>query len=154
MPYEKISCRMYYLAKFLLSALIALTLCAMLAHSSEAKTKKPQMPPYRPSGIIPGTDLKYEKLVIDDAGAVSIYIVNERAAGVSFSSNFTFVNSNGEYLTGFTIKGFAQPNRKTRYQLGLDDHKKLKKASSMKVLGRSGRMGKTPKYGEAEDEDS
>jgi hypothetical protein len=139
-------------AKICLAAAAAVILCAAFSCTSEAKVKKPAMPPYRPSGIIPGTDLKYERLVVDDSGAVSIYIVNERSHGVYFSSNFTFMDSKGGYLTGFTVKGFAPAGRKVRYTMELDDHKKLKKASVMKVLGRSGRTGKTPEYGEAEDE--
>ncbi|MDR3280233.1 MAG: hypothetical protein LBT23_06960 [Synergistaceae bacterium] len=136
--------------KIFAAAAIAVIMCALMSSRAEAKTQKPAMPPYRPSGIIPGTDLKYERLVISDAGVVSIYIVNERSAGVSFSSNFSFFNNKGVYLTGFNIKDFAPPNGKIRFVLDLDEYKKLKKASSMKVLGRAGRMGKAPEYGEGE----
>ncbi|MDR1509041.1 MAG: hypothetical protein LBS53_05340 [Synergistaceae bacterium] len=110
-----------------------------------AKMKRSGLPPYRASGVIPGTDLTYEKLFIDDQGAVAITIVNPLGNGVSFTSNFSFYNSKGEYLTGFTVSDFAQAGRKQEYSFELDDYKAFRKASSMKVLGRSGRMGKNPK---------
>ncbi|MDR1137138.1 MAG: hypothetical protein LBK91_02335 [Synergistaceae bacterium] len=111
---------------------------------AESKTKKNSLPPYRASGVIPGTDLKYEKLFIDDQGGVTITINNPLANGVSFTSKFSFYNSRGEYLTGFTVSDFAQARRKQEYSFDIDDYKAFRKASNMKVLGRSGRMGKTP----------
>jgi hypothetical protein len=68
--------------------------------------------------------------------------------GVSFTSNFSFYGGKNEYLTGFTVQGFANAKGKARYALELDDYKAYRKAASMKVLGRSGRMGKDPDGGD------
>ncbi|MDR2780585.1 MAG: hypothetical protein LBB28_05620 [Synergistaceae bacterium] len=121
---------------------------SVMAYPVGAKTRGSGLPPYRASGVIPGTDLTYDKLFIDDQGVVTITIVNPIAKGVSFTSNFSFYNSKGEYLTGFTISDFAQASRRQEYSFELDDYKAFRKASSMKVLGRSGRMGKDPDDGE------
>jgi hypothetical protein len=124
----------------------ALVFAPFLCGASEA-AKKNFMPPYRQSGVIPGTGLKYEKLVVSGSGEVSITIVNPGNYGVSFTSNFSFYDGKNEYLTGFTVQGFANGNGKAAYALELDDYKAYRKAASMKVLGRSGRMGKNPDPG-------
>ena len=134
--------------KFLTVLILAAAAALAASRPAEAKTTRSGIPPYRASGVIPGTDLTYEKLFIDDQGAVTITIVNPRNSGASFTSNFSFYNSKGEYLTGFTISDFARANWKQEYSLELDDYKAFRKASSMKVLGRSGRMGKDPDDGE------
>ena len=121
----------------------AISFCFALG-ATEARAAKPKLPPYRPSGVIPGTELLYEKLVINDKGEVSVTIVNPTNKGVSFSSKFSFFNDKNEYLTGFAIEGFASANRKTAHSLGIDDLRAYRKATNMKVLGRSGRMGKDP----------
>jgi hypothetical protein len=125
----------------------AFVLCGV----SEGKTKKPKLPPYRPSGVIPGTDLKYEKLFIDGDGVVSVTILNSKNTGVSFVSNFSFYNGKNEYLTGFVVEGFSRANGRATYTLELDDFTAYKKAAVMRVLGRSGRMGRTPDDGIVED---
>jgi hypothetical protein len=135
-----------------ISIIMLAVLISAFSFSAEAKTKKSSIPPYRPSGVIPGTDLKYEKLFIADDGAVTIRITNPTTRGVSFTSNFSFYNGKGEYLTGFVISGFAHAGRTAAYSLALDDNKAYKKATLMKVLGRSGRTGKTP-TDEDEDKD-
>jgi hypothetical protein len=134
--------------KFLTVLILAAAVTAWAALCpAGAETKRSGLPPYRASGVIPGTDLTYEKLFIDDQGAVTITIVNPRG-GVSFTSNFSFYNAKGEYLTGFTISDFAQANRKREYSFDLDDYQAFRGAAGMKVLGRSGRMGKNPDGGE------
>lgn len=133
--------------------ILALLLSAfVMCGLSEGKTKKPKLPPYRPSGVIPGTDLKYEKLFIGDDGAVSVTILNPKNTGVSFASNFSFYSGKNEYLTGFSVEGFSRANGRETYTLELDDLRAYKKAAVMKVLGRSGRMGRDPDYGTAGDE--
>jgi hypothetical protein len=135
--------------KFLTVLILAAAITASLTScSAGAKVKRSGLPPYRPSGVIPGTDLTYEKLFIDDGGIVTITIVNPVAKGVSFTSKFSFYNSKGEYLTGFTIADFAQASRKQEYSFELDDYKAFRGASGMRVLGRSGRMGRDPDDGE------
>jgi hypothetical protein len=135
--------------RFLAVLILAAAITALVTSCpAGAETKGSGLPPYRTSGVIPGTDLTYEKLFIDDQGVVSITIVNPRGSGVSFTSNFSFYNSKGEYLTGFTVSDFAQANRKHEYSFELDDYKAFRRASGMKVLGRSGRMGKKPDDGE------
>jgi hypothetical protein len=130
--------------KIILTVLILAAAVFAACPPAGAKTIKSSLPPYRPSGVIPGTDLKYEKLFIDGEGMVTITIDNPRTSGVSFTSNFSFFNSRGEYLTGFTISDFAHANRKQEYSFEIDDYKAFRRASGMKVLGRSGRMGKSP----------
>jgi hypothetical protein len=129
------------------AALVILLAACVLCGASEAKAKKAKLPPYRPSGVIPGTDLKYEKMFIDDGGAVSVTIVNPQNTGVYFTSNFSFYNGKGEYLTGFVVKGFAAGNGRAVYALELDDVRAYRKATVMKTLGRSGRTGKIPDDG-------
>ena len=123
--------------------LVLLLSAFILCGVSEGKTKKAKLPPYRPSGVIPGTDLKYERLFVGNDGTVSIIIVNPQNTGVSFVSNFSFYNSKNVYLTGFVVEGFSRANGRETYTLELDDLKAYKKAAAMKVLGRSGRMGRT-----------
>jgi hypothetical protein len=134
-----------------MSVLAALILASFLCGASAA-AKKNFMPPYRQSGVIPGTNLKYEKLTVAGSGEVNVTIVNPGNYGVSFTSNFSFYNGKNEYLTGFTVQGFASANGKAHYALELGDYKAYRKAASMKVLGRSGRMGKSPGRGEGETE--
>ncbi|MDR1580044.1 MAG: hypothetical protein LBS35_06775, partial [Synergistaceae bacterium] len=64
----------------------------------------------------------------------------------------SFYNAKNVYLTGFVVEGFSRANGRETYTLELDDLKAYKKAATMKVLGRSGRMGRTPDYGTAEDD--
>jgi hypothetical protein len=133
--------------KFIAVLAVSILVLAMSCPAG-AKTKGSGLPPYRANGVIPGTDLKYEKLFIDGEGIVTITIVNPLGNGVSFTSNFSFYNSKGEYLTGFTVSDFARASWKQEYSFELDDYKAFRRASSMKVLGRSGRMGKDPDDGE------
>ena len=114
--------------------------------SAEAKTAKQKLPPYKSSGVIPGTSLLYEKLAINDKGEVKITVVNPTNSGVGFTANFGFYNNKDMYLTGFTLDGFAAAQRKTVYSLDLDDCMAYRKATMMKVLGRSGRMGRNPDF--------
>jgi hypothetical protein len=123
--------------------LSAFVLCGI----SEGKAKKAKLPPYRPSGVIPGTDLKYEKLFVGSDGVVSVTILNPKNTGISFVSNFSFYSAKNVYLTGFVVEGFSRANGRETYTLKLDNFKAYKKAAAMKVLGRSGRMGRAPDYG-------
>ncbi|MDR0654231.1 MAG: hypothetical protein LBG12_13125 [Synergistaceae bacterium] len=133
--------------------LVLLLSAFILCGVSEGKTKKAKLPPYRPSGVIPGTDLKYERLFVGDDGTVSIIIVNPQNTGVSFVSNFSFYNSKNVYLTGFVVEGFSRANGRETYTLELDDLKAYKKAAAMKVLGRSGRMGRTIEKEDGEEDE-
>lgn len=97
--------------------------------------------PYRASGNIPGTELFYDKLKIDGRGRVTVTISNPDKTGKSFAASFNFYTEKDAWLTGFSIEGFAGRMTNTAYALNFRDHKKLKKASYMKVLGRAGRTG-------------
>jgi hypothetical protein len=138
--------------KFLCAMVLALVLCAAPHGEASAKAKKPSMPPYRPNGAISGTDLTYERLTINEEGVMNILIVNPKPHGVSFTSNFSFYGNSGGYVTGFTLSGFVPASGKVGYSLELEEYKKLQKASSMRVLGRAGRMGKTDEDGETGEE--
>jgi hypothetical protein len=89
---------------------------------------------------------------VDGDGVASVIILNPKNIGVSFVSNFSFYNAKNEYLTRFVVEGFSRANGRETFTLELDDFKAYKKAVSMKVLGRSGRMGRTPDPGEEEDD--
>ena len=96
-------------------------------------------PEYAESGTISGTPLQYQNLVVNKHGVVAVTIYNPTNTGVSFSANFAFHDSKGNYLTGFSLSGFASRNtRSSHIEEGLD-YKKFRKAASVKVLGRSGR---------------
>jgi hypothetical protein len=126
------------------AAIFAVTLTLLAASQSGVEAAKAKLPPYRASGVIPGTELEYEKLAISDRGDVVITIVNPTNKGVAFTSKFSFYSAKDKYLTGFAIEGFASANRKAVYSLELDDYRAYRRAATMKVLGRSGRMGKDP----------
>jgi hypothetical protein len=136
------------------AAVIALALLLsafVLCGVSEGKSKKVKLPPYRPSGVIPGTDLKYEKLFIDADGTVSITILNPKNTGIYAVSNFSFYSEKNVYLTGFVVEGFSRANGRETFTLELDDLRAYKKAAVMKVLGRAGRMGRAPDYGTSDE---
>lgn len=118
---------------------LILILSAAYAAGAASKPQKPTVPPYKPSGTISATVLTYENLFISKSGKVTVTICNPDTSGVVFSANFGFYTPKGEYLTGFTVKGFAGRIAKTDYSLQLSEYGKIKKASYMKVLGRAGR---------------
>ena len=126
------------------TAILTAIMIFSAASSAEAKVTKQKLPPYRSSGTIPGTALLYEKLAINDKGEVKITIVNPTNNGVGFTANFGFYNNKDTYLTGFTLDGFAAAQRKIVYSLDLDNYIAYRNATMMKVLGRSGRMGRNP----------
>ena len=130
------------------TAILAAVIVFSAALSAEAKIVKTKLPPYRPSGVIPGTALLYEKLAINNRGEVKITVVNPTNNGVAFTAKFSFFNNKKTYLTGFTIDGFAAPNRKIVYSLEVDNYIAYRKAAMMKVLGRAGRMGRNPDIGD------
>jgi len=130
------------------AAILAVVLIFSAALSAESKTTQPKLPPYRASGVIPGTALLYEKLSVNDKGDVKITVVNPTNNGVAFSANFGFYNNKDIYLTGFMIDGFAAANRKIAYSLKLGNSRAYRNATMMKVLGRAGRMGKYPGDGD------
>jgi hypothetical protein len=99
------------------------------------------VPPYRISGSIPGTALSYERLFIADDGGVTVTVVNTEKKGVRFRATFSFYSAKNELLTGFIIEGVARASSSTGYSLKLPNHKKMKNASYMRVLGRAGRVG-------------
>ena len=127
---------------FLTAAIFAVTIIFSITISAEARTATP--PPYRPSGVIPGTSLLYERLVISNNGGVKITIVNPTNNGVAFNARFAFFNNKDAYLTGFIIDDFATANGKKDYSLRLDNHRAYRNAIMMRVLGRAGRMGRDP----------
>ena len=130
------------------AAILAALIIFSAALSVEAGTAKQKLPPYRSSGVIPGTALLYERLAINDKGDVKITVVNPTNNGVAFTANFGFYNNKDRYLTGFTLDGFAAANRKIDYSLKLDNNRAYRNATMMKVLGRAGRMGKNPGIGD------
>ena len=130
------------------AAIIAVFFVAASVGEAGAKAAKAKLPPYKPSGAIPGTELLYEKLAVSDGGQVSLVIVNPTRKGVSFAANFSFYGDKDEYLTGFTVDGFADAGARRAYSLELGNRKAYRKAVTMKVLGRSGRTGKTPAPGD------
>ena len=125
-------------------AILAVVLIFSVVFSAEAKVTKQKLPPYRSSGAIPGTALLYEKLAINNNGEVKITVINPTNNGVAFTANFSFYNNKDTYLTGFTLDGFAAAQRRIVYSLDLDDYIAYRKATMMRVLGRSGRMGRDP----------
>jgi hypothetical protein len=76
---------------------------------------------------------------VADDGAVGIVIYNPTRDGVTYTANFSFYNSKGEYLTGFSVGGFASGGSRTGFSLQLPDYREFRRASLMKVLGRAGR---------------
>jgi len=121
---------------------------AFSAEAATARRSRQQIPPYKSSGVIPGTALLYEKLSISDKGEVKITVVNPTNNGVAFTARFGFYNNKDRYLTGFTIEGFAAANRKIDYSFKLDNLRAYRNAVTMKVLGRSGRTGRDPDIGD------
>lgn len=97
-----------------------------------------KQPEFASSGIIGGTPLTYESLVINKHGIVSVTICNPTHTALSFSANFSFIDKKGNHLTGFTAKGLAMKNTSTSYFYEVD-YAKFKKTAAVKVLGRSGR---------------
>ena len=130
----------------LAAAIFAATVFFFAAISGEAKASTP--PPYRSSGVIPGTSLSYERLTIGDRGQVTITIVNPTNTGVTFNARFAFFDNKDTYLTGFTIDDFAAANGKNDYSLRLDNYRAYRNATTMRILGRSGRMGRDPGMGD------
>jgi hypothetical protein len=126
------------------AVLILLLLAAFAAcgdAASWAANKKPALPPFKPSGPIPGTSLVYEKMTVDDKGQVTLSVRNTERTGVRFRASFSFFSNKGEYLTGFDLEGVAPSSASVPYSLAMPDYKKYKRANYMKVLGRSGRAG-------------
>ena len=128
------------------AAILAALVVFFVTFSAEAATR---LPPYRSSGVIPGTSLSYEKLAINNRGEVTITIVNPTNNGVSFSANFSFFNNNDRYLTGFFVEGFAAANRNLVLSAQVDDLRAYRSAVMMRVLGRSGRTARAPATGDA-----
>ncbi|MDR3253987.1 MAG: hypothetical protein LBT31_00275 [Synergistaceae bacterium] len=124
--------------------LIALILTSFAGEVSAKKKKapeKPALPPYRSSGPIPGTSLAYENLFIDDSGRATLSVYNPELSGVRFRASFSFYNAKNGFILSFGLDGFAPASASTGYNVKLADHKKLKQAAYMTVLGRAGRLG-------------
>lgn len=130
------------------AAVIAAFFIAAAAGEASAKGAKAKLPPYKPNGVIPGTELLYEKLAIGEDGMASIVIVNPTRHGVSFAANFSFYSDKDEYLTGFTVDGFADAGMRKFHSFELDNYKAYRRASTMKVLGRAGRARNAPDRGD------
>ncbi len=118
-----------------------LIICAALLLVSfsacEAASKKSE-PEFRQSGAISGTPLLYQNLAVNKHGIAAVTIHNPTATGVSFSANFSFYDSKGRYLTGFSVSGFSAHRTHSSHFEEID-YKLIRKAASVKVLGRSGR---------------
>lgn len=122
--------------KYLVSFLLALLLCFASALPGLCAAKKEESsPPYRTSGSIGGTDLLFRDLTITKQGS-HVMIVNPGRRGTFFSANFAFFNAKNQFLTGFTLEGYAAINNKNRVSFHFGDYKKLKKAVDLKVIGR------------------
>lgn len=130
--------------KFSIKSILPLLLATFLllpSFEGRAFAANASIPPYKTSGSVSGTGLLYDKLRIDSKGGVTIVISNPGRTGESFVANFSFYTEKGNYLTGFSIEGFAGRMSNTSYTLDLPNYKSMKKAAYMKVLGRSGRTG-------------
>ena len=134
--------------KIFAAAILAVLMIFSLVIFAELSAASQRVPPYRPSGAIPGTVLLYERLSINDRGEVQITIVNPTNNGVAFTANFSFFDNSERYLTGFTVDGFAAANRKIPYSLDVGDRRAYQRATMMRVLGRGGRMGREPDTGD------
>ena len=122
--------------------LAILALASPLTNPAEAAKKKKEAetkPTYATSGTIPGTQLTYENLAVNSHGVVTVTIHNPTSTGVSFSANFTFYDSKGQSVAGFSLSGFAGARNRNAHMLQMKDYKNFKKATILKVLGRSGR---------------
>jgi hypothetical protein len=123
------------------SSVGVLFLCIVLSLLSaavcEAASKSPS-PEYEPNGTVSGTPLLYQNLAVNQHGIAAVTIYNPTSTGISFSANFTFYDSKGQYLAGFSVSGFAAHNARTACIEEID-YKKIRKAAYVKVLGRSGR---------------
>jgi hypothetical protein len=108
-------------------------------YAAGKKKEAQAIPPYKIAGPIPGTALSYEKLFITEDGIVSLNVRNPQRSGVRFRATFSFYSAKNDLLTGFMIEGTATAGAATGYSLKLPNHKKLKNAAYMTVLGRSGR---------------
>lgn len=119
----------------------ALLVCAVmllaLSAACEAASKNAE-PEYEQNGTISGTPLLYQNLVVNKHGVAAVTIYNPTTTGVSFSANFSFYDSKGKYLAGFSVSGFASRSTRSTHIEEID-YKKIRKATSVKVLGRSGR---------------
>ena len=64
-------------------------------------------------------------------------ILNPSRRGIFFNANFAFFDAKDQFLTGFTLEGYAAINNKNRVLFSFNDFKKLRKAKSLKVIGRT-----------------
>ena len=53
-----------------------------------------------------------------------------------FNANFAFFDAKNQFLTGFTLEGYAAINNKNLVTFPFNDLKKLRKATDLKVIGR------------------
>ena len=142
---KKINCGAAQIFPFLGVAILlaALTLAFQANPAEAAKKKKAEeaRPAYAASGPIPGTQLAYENLAVNKHGFVSLTIHNPSSTGVSFSANFTFYDSKGGAVAAFSLSGFATARTRNGHIVQMKNYndKNFKKATSLKVLGRSGR---------------
>ena len=122
--------------KHLIPILSILFFCFILSSPALCSTKKTESPPpYRTSGSIGGTDLLFRELIITKQGS-SVMIVNPGRRGTFFNANFAFFDAKNQFLTGFTLEGYAAINNKNRVVFSFNDFKKLRKATDLKVIGR------------------
>ena len=121
-----------------LSVLLLLFMLSFILNSpalcGEKKTES--LPSYRTSGSIGGTDLLFRDLTITKQGS-SVMIINPSRRGIFFNANFAFFDAKDQFLTGFTLEGYAAINNKNRVLFSFNDFKKLRKAKSLKVIGRT-----------------
>ncbi len=119
----------------------ALLVCAVLflapLAACEAASKN-SGPEFKQSGAISGTPLQYQNLAVNKHGIAAVTIYNPTTTGVSFSATFSFYDGKGKYLGGFTVSGFSARNTRASYVEEID-YKAIRRAASVKVLGRSGR---------------
>ena len=131
---------LFFWSATLLLAVLAFT--SSLTNPAEAAKKKKAeetRPTYATSGPIPGTQLTYENLAVNSHGVVTVTIHNPASTGVSFSANFTFYDGKGQSVAAFSLSGFAGARNRNAHMLQMKDYKNFRKATTLKVLGRSGR---------------
>lgn len=117
---------------------LAITIMLTLAAASLASAKAQSTPEFAASGRISGTDLTYSGLAVNKNGVLVVTISNPTGRGISFRANFVFYDSKGNLLDGISISGFAHKNSSTTHAESID-YGAVKKAKSVKVLGRAGR---------------
>lgn len=123
----------------MISISTAIMLCLFFAASATA-AKKSSVPEFAANGKISGTEMMYENLAVNSNGIAVVTLFNPSGTSTSFRATFSFLDAKGGFLGSFTISGFAHKNSRVTYVDDTIDYSKIRRARSVKVLGRSGRV--------------